>query len=30
MTRMVIAPLQDRYDNGERTEELYREMLAVE
>jgi hypothetical protein len=28
--RVVIAPLQDRYDNGERTPELYREMMAVE
>ncbi|MBE3144446.1 MAG: hypothetical protein IMZ61_11065 [Planctomycetes bacterium] len=28
--RMVIAPLQDRYDNGERTPELYAEMMAVE
>lgn len=28
--RHVIQPLQDRYDNGERTEELYKEMMAVE
>lgn len=28
--RMVIEPLLDRYDNGERTQELYDAMLAVE
>lgn len=28
--RMVIEPLMDRYDNGERTQELYDEILAVE
>lgn len=28
--RMVIEPLLDRYDNGERTDDLYSEMLAVE
>ena len=28
--RVVIVPLMDRYDKGERTQELYDAMMAVE